>query len=227
MSIGKESSETQPDADHAEVETPKEVPVPASQTWRLTWITTWSASSHALRYQRLHLPMSEFQDLTRTRSSEDYSLHEALEELNTAQHRIILDHVSKVGATLVFADVWKKERVPTVFGKLEMAFPFWTVSTNANVPIFGPSEEQVEETKTEWIPKDADEELEEVEYEETVEVVNEEIEAPVVGFLDAIGRKFVFPYELVKTWKVSAVTGDTSKAVNHLTSRLVNKQIKY
>jgi hypothetical protein len=92
------------------------------------WITTYETHTYSARNHELNLPFPEIQHLIITRTSEDYKLAEALEELNVSQRGYIFNHTSFLGATLVFADIWKKERVMTVFGMVELAFLVWVTS---------------------------------------------------------------------------------------------------
>jgi hypothetical protein len=124
--IEVEPSGPQPDVEHNALPRILEEP-PAQQKLR-AWITTYEVYTCSVRYTELNLATSEVHSLIASRTSEDYSLHEALEELNLSQRGYVLDHVSQHSAALVFVDIWKKERFITVFGKIELALLVWVTS---------------------------------------------------------------------------------------------------
>jgi hypothetical protein len=211
-----EPSEPQPDAERDTPPQPTEGP-PAHPPLR-TWITTYDTGTHSARYYQLNLLVDDIHKLITDRTSEEYSLHEALEELNVLQRGYVLNLVSGLGSTLVFVDVWKKERTVTVFGKFELAFLVWVTSGGIDDAMdfprvmggpppgrFAPPPppppprstpptvySQAEGSKAGSETGD-----------EAVNNTNDEAGTPAVRLRDAVGRKLLFPYELVKSWKVS------------------------
>ena len=99
--------ETCPSED-AEDESPTQLSESLKRQTPLIWVTTYPPSTQGANYQQLVLPSAEIQALITDRTGDEYCLHEALEELNATQRRLILNHVSQLGATLVFVDIWKK-----------------------------------------------------------------------------------------------------------------------
>jgi hypothetical protein len=219
-----EPSEPQPDAGQDTPPQPPQPPQPseeppAQQPLR-TWITTYDTGTHSARYYQLNLLVGDVHKLITDRTSEEYSLHEALEELNVLQRGYVLNLVSRLGSTLIFVDVWKKERTITVFGKVELAFLVWVTSGGLDdttdfpmltpppppgpfappppppgYPPVGPPPtvySQLEGSKAGSETGD-----------EAIDNANDEPGTPAVRLRDAVGRKLLFPYELVKSWKVS------------------------
>jgi hypothetical protein len=159
------------------------------------WITTYEIHTYSARYSELNILLPEIQDLITTRTSDDYKLTEALEELNVFQRGYIFNHSSSLGATLVFVDIWKKERVVTVFGKTELAFLVWVTSGG---PVFMPPPPPPP-PPTVYSQVGEAQPIE----EESLNPPIDDVKTPAVHLMDATGRKLLFPYELVKTWRVS------------------------
>jgi hypothetical protein len=91
------------------------------------WISNFSGSFSA---DILPLTVSEL-DIERRMNRQGAAKHNlltALSNLNTIQRRMILRHVEKHELTLCFVDTWAKEKVPTVFGDLEIALLVWVTT---------------------------------------------------------------------------------------------------
>jgi hypothetical protein len=219
-----EPSEPEPEAEQAT--TPQSPGQPLAQQTLRTWITTYDAATYSARYYQLNLLANEARKLIADRTSEEYTVHEALEELNISQRGYVLNQVSRLGATLIFVDIWKKERIITVFGKVELAFLVWVTSggvdDGAEFPRFVPPPptppfppppptvcSQVVKGRAESEAGD-----------EPIDDADDEVKSQPISLTDAAERKFIFPYELVKTWRVSVFS--TTPIIRHVAKKVAS-----
>ncbi|KAF2746774.1 hypothetical protein M011DRAFT_403936, partial [Sporormia fimetaria CBS 119925] len=125
---------------------------------------------------------------------------EALQLLNTHQRNLVLRHVESIQARLLYVQTWNWERIPTVFGELEVSILLWVTSTVSTRPLRFESDEYFasllrQDVAAKSLPKTgAKAKARSIGTAPAVEV------EPPLKFTDAVGRKFVFPWAIVKTW---------------------------
>jgi hypothetical protein len=145
----------------------------------------------------------------------DSNLVKCLSELNGFQRQLVLDHVKTIGSTLEYVQIWKQERMTNVFGDLNLVILLW-VTTRLSVEELKFNSEQFirrreaerfverpkgvgaynQDTRSMRVSDDED-------YAKRKMEQNYDADAkPVINFKDCVGRKFTFPFDLVRTWPV-------------------------
>lgn len=151
------------------------------QAWTFTVLPGLSSGFGAsLSIVELTLLETEIRTLLQKQEAQNRSPLKTLHTLNSYQRHLILAHVDSRDAKLLHIDEWHKESIPTVFGQLEIVTLVWITSSAERREGAVDIETLFSEKKT--VPSESKE---------------------PISFKDAVGRKFTFPYHLVKSWKVS------------------------
>jgi hypothetical protein len=177
-----------------------------------------SGSGASLACVELSLPETDIFDLIEKQDAR-CNLLETLEKFNTYQRNLVLAHTSLGGAKLLYVDVWRNESIPTVFGLLEVVTLIWiTASTErrkGRVDVETLFRREPEKMRSQAWTSNADmHEPETTDYAEEPAKTDPrgksskeddlpDEEKKPIKFKDAVGRRFSFPYHMVKTWDVS------------------------
>lgn len=149
------------------------------QAWTFSVLPGLSSGFGAsLSIVELTLLEVEIRALLQKQEAQNSSPLRTLHNLNSYQRHLILAHIDSRGSKLLHVDEWHKESVPTVFGQLEIVTLVWITSSMER-------REGPVDIETLFMEKEA--------------IPNEPKEP--INFKDAVGRKFTFPYHLVKSWK--------------------------
>ena len=128
----------------------------------------------------LTLPETEIRARLQKQEAEHRSPLETLHKPNNYQRHLMLAHSYFGDSTLLHVDAWHKERIPTVFGQLDIVTLIWiTSSTQRREGPIGIGALFREKRGLPSKPKET------------------------LNFKDAVGRKFTFPYDQLKSWEVS------------------------
>jgi hypothetical protein len=169
-------------------------------------------SGVAITIDQVHMADKELEGLI----VDDKSLIDSLSELNGYQRQLIVDHVLSINSTLEHVRVWKHERLTTVFGELNLVILLWVTTRPSDdeskfkserffrkrdaekgvtTGAMGRGHNQTQQSITASDHEDFANRKMEQNYEANAK--------PVINFKDCLGRKFIFPFELVRTWPVS------------------------
>ncbi|KAF2640620.1 hypothetical protein P280DRAFT_469358 [Massarina eburnea CBS 473.64] len=137
---------------------------------------------------------------------ENYDILIALEKLNTYQRSMVTRHAQRRRATVLFVKIWRNEKIPTVFGDLDVQTLLWVTKAprrirNDQYPPYDRYDEVVrDEAWYEQNPRAA-QRMRKMKERARQEAEAKEKSAEPIKFRDAMGRKFTFPWHLVKEWK--------------------------
>ncbi|KAH7555664.1 hypothetical protein BM1_07287 [Bipolaris maydis] len=149
------------------------------QAWTFSILPGLSSGFGAsLGIVELTLLETEIRTLLQKQDAQKCSPLKTLHDLNSYQRHLILAHIDSRDAKLLHVDVWHKESIPTVFGQLDIETLIWITSSPEKRE--GPVDIEALFSEKEAIPSEPKE---------------------PINFKDAVGRKFTFPYHLIKSWK--------------------------
>lgn len=163
----------------------------------LPGLTTGQGSS--LGVIDLSISELEIRALLQKQEAQQNSLSDILNQLNTYQRCAVLDQTRRSNSRLLYIDVWHKESIATVFGELEVVTLMWITSSAEKISEYTGS--RFDEQN--WNMGMGDLKGKAKVGNTTPAPPEPPAEEEPLHFKDAVGRKFVFPFQLVKTWKVS------------------------
>ncbi|KAH7408604.1 hypothetical protein DE146DRAFT_752730 [Phaeosphaeria sp. MPI-PUGE-AT-0046c] len=153
----------------------------------------------SLGVMEVSLSEMDIRTLLQKQEAHQDSISDVLNQLNTFQRHIVLAHTRQGNSKLLHIDMWHKERIATVFGLLEIVTLMWVTSSperrDEHVKVEALYDEQIELMSTGNGKGKA-----KASGASKAEVESSEDEEPLY-FKDAVGRKFIFPFQLIKSWK--------------------------
>lgn len=155
-----------------------------------------SGQGSSLGVMEVNLSDTEIRALILKQEAQDSGPTDILNQLNTYQRCAVLEHTRQEKSKLLFVDIWHRESIATVFGLIEVVTLMWVTASSKRREGHVEAKALFEEKTGNLKGKAKVNSTSNLQSDPSGE------EEPLY-FKDAVGRKFVFPFQLVKSWKVS------------------------